>query len=115
MLPTDELSQWALAQIGNKWPSGALFVQAAYKSVGIKIPASGLGQAYRAGKRVTTAATGDIVMPRPRVCQLCISRDVVIGVTKQGVVKARMPKYPWRVIRITTPGGPDGLTLARPS
>ena len=115
-LASDDVVQWAYSQLGREYRTGAQFVQAAWRVVGIRLPSTAVAQAYRAGAVVPSREAlcpGDIIFPTARVSQLYVGGGYVIAVTKAGV-----GKYParrvWRAVRVSTPGGGAGLALAQP-
>jgi cell wall-associated NlpC family hydrolase len=113
----DSVVQFGLSRIGAVYKSGALFVQDCYAVVGIKIPTTALAQAYRAGVQVVNPrknlSPGDLVFPTLRISQLYIGGGFVLTATKAGVVRYPVRRVQ-RAVRVTTPGGGTGLSLAQP-
>lgn len=113
----DTAIQFGLSQIGKPYKTGALFTQACYHAAGIRIPAYAMPQAFRAGAEVRNPkrnlSPGDLVFPTLRIVQIYIGENWVLGVTKSGVGKYPVRRIQ-RAVRITTPGGGAGLSLAVP-
>lgn len=112
----DTAIQYGLSQIGLPYRTSAEFTSACYYAAGVKIPRTGLAQAFRAGQEVLNPrrnlAPGDLVFPTTRVAQLYIGGGYCLTVSpKKGVVKASVRRI-WRAVRVTTPGGGSGLALA---
>ena len=112
----DSAVQWAMAQIGRTgWKNGASFVRDAYAHVGLTIPSTAIGQGLRLAEADPAhVADGDIILPTARLAQLYVGGDRVIGVTRTHRVAIGSVSRIWRVVRVTTPGGGYGLTLAVP-
>lgn len=113
----DSAIQFGLAQIGKQYKTGAQFTQACYHAAGIRIPGYAMPQAFRSGAEVPNPrknlSPGDLVFPTLRIVQLYIGENWVLGVTKSGVGKFPVRRIQ-RAVRITTPGGGAGLSLAVP-
>lgn len=113
---SDSVVQWGLSQIGIIYHSGAQFTQTAYSVAGVKIPRTAVAQAFRSGVEVynpkRNLAPGDLVFPTLRIVQLYIGGGYVLRATDKGIVRSKTRRI-WRAVRITTPGGGDGLALAQ--
>lgn len=113
----DNAVQFGYSQIGYIYKTGALFTSAAYRAAGVEIPRHALAQAYRAGVMLdnprSLLAPGDLVFMTTRIVQLYVGGGFVLAATKGGIVKTPVRSI-WRAVRVTTPGGGQGLALAQP-
>lgn len=114
----DSVVQFGLSQIGYTYKTGAQLAHDAYQASGIDIPRTAVGQAYRAGQEIIAPkrgnlAPGDLVFPTLRVVQIYVGGGYCLTVMKSGVIR-RPVRRVWRAVRITTPGGGAGLSLAKP-
>ncbi len=113
----DSAVQFGYSQIGYVYKTGALFTSTCYKAVGVDIPRHALPQAYRSGVELKNPrellAPGDLVFMTTRIVQLYVGGGFVLAATKGGIVKTPVRAI-WRAVRVTTPGGGQGLALAQP-
>ena len=114
----DSAVQFGLSQIGIIYRTGAQFTATCYYVAGVKIPRTAVAQAFRAGQEILNPrqnlAPGDLVFPTLRIVQLYIGAGTILRATDKGIVLSKVRRI-YRVVRITTPGGGDGLALAHPS
>lgn len=113
----DNAVQFGYSQIGYIYKTGALFTSAAYRAAGVEIPRHALAQAYRAGVALdnprNVLAPGDLIFMTTRIVQLYVGGGYVLAATKGGILATPVRSI-WRAVRITTPGGGQGLALAQP-
>lgn len=118
----DTALQWAISRVGTepkRQPHmAARFVQQAYRSVGIPIPGTTVGQITNTRKSPISRrqlAPGDIVFADLRSSAIYVGSGMVVGVNARGKVQTKALARFWKASRVTTPGGGIGLSMATPT